>query len=123
MATRHPANLVSVPLDLSKEMFSANLSNLFLLSVAATLLMAANLVRYVTAVPEPVPEADSVRYKVGEMLLGRVILPLSLTTFIHTSSSVIMRIQRRWNFRDVSNTPSVCRNLLDADNTYSSLLI
>lgn len=31
--------------------------------IATTLLMAANLCRYVTAVPEPNPEPDSVRYK------------------------------------------------------------
>jgi desulfoferrodoxin (superoxide reductase-like protein) len=38
-------------------------------SIATTLLMAANLVRYVTAVPEPNPEADSVRYKVCSVFL------------------------------------------------------
>ncbi|UZJ52423.1 hypothetical protein CBS101457_001743 [Exobasidium rhododendri] len=33
------------------------------ISVAATLLMAANLPRYMSATPQPIPEADSVRYK------------------------------------------------------------
>jgi hypothetical protein len=41
-----------------------------LYSIAATLLMAANLPRYISAVPQPVPEADSVRYKVGTMVLS-----------------------------------------------------
>lgn len=72
-------------------------------SIAATILMAANLVRYVTAVPEPVPEADSVRYKVSKKVYSdNVYFPHSHHLLPPFSSSAIMKIQKRWNFKDVS---------------------
>ena len=74
--------------------------------MAATLLMAVNLLRYVTAVPPPVAEPDSVRYKVSDSPLkfstssqGIIIIVLISLSFsiqlCYNENSKKMEFQRR----------------------------
>lgn len=75
---------------------------MFLNSLASTLMMAVNVLRYVTATPPPVPEPDSVRYKVSPLSPLQKLASSDTILCQPLQSFATMRIPKRWNFKDVS---------------------